>query len=238
MLPRVAIYLSSVVVYCSTRSLSVVLQWVRMRLIRLSLPPASGPDERDCGVCASSVSCRSWALISCNRISPATLNQEASAVPRCQVLLQFFTLFAVIVLGGGQTRTKKSIMLLHIYPSRSLLVKNASWTPSPSPGPWNHSSLPLRYGTPGYSDLQWHIKEHLLFEFLTKWQFESWDCFMSNVTCSFLSDGVSSVSSLLRDVFFMTWERVAWESGMLSDVATVTKGAGLCEGSSSPFSPD
>ncbi len=47
-------------------------------------------------------------------------------------------------------------------------------------------------------------------------------CFIPQVTCSVLSVGVLSVSSLLCDVFFTVWEHMCSVHG-LSDIATVTK---------------
>ncbi len=53
-------------------------------------------------------------------------------------------------------------------------------------------------------------------------------CFILDVTCSVLSIGTLSVSSLTCDVFLSAWEHDA----------TVTRGAGLCKGSVENFAND
>ncbi len=82
-----------------------------------------------------------------------------------------------------------------------------------------------------YSELSHRIKEpqtHIYCLNFFKKNDTIWKlrlCFIPKVTCSVLSVGALSVSSLLHDVFFTAW-CVAWERHGLSDVATVTKRAG------------
>jgi len=68
-----------------------------------------------------------------------------------------------------------------------------------------------------YSDLSQHIKEPQnclnFFENYKIWPFRL--CYISKVTCSVLSVDALSMSSLLRDVFYIVWKHDVWrENGM------------------------
>ncbi len=91
--------------------------------------------------------------------------------------------------------------------------------------------MPLELGR--NSDLSRHIKEPqngiYCLNFLQNdkiWKLRP--CFIPEVTCSVLTVGMLSVSSLLHNVFFTVWEHgVVWEQHGLSDIATVTKEGGF-----------